>query len=159
MWQGSCPSSFSRIEPDGYLTTNGVRDLVELMTLGSEGSTWNESGSDIVVLLSPFGSCSTGNKSSFQYVKYGTGSSPGWISVLEKSIDLFNSRGGVPVLSRPNSNPSSISEADKPIAAASAARPPDCLFSPMCIRPFKNVPVVTITVLEWYWTSKVVSTP
>src|SRR5713101_6503676 len=126
MWQGSCPSSFSRIEPDGYLTTNGVRDLVELITLGS--------------------SCSTWNKSSFQYVKYGTGSSPGWISVLEKSIDLFNSRGGVPVLSRPNSSPSSISEADKPIAAASPARPPDCLFSPMCIRPFKNVPVVTMTV-------------
>src|SRR5882724_11601511 len=126
MWQGSCPSSFSRIEPDGYLTTNRVRDLAELMTLGSECSTWNESCSDIEVLFSPFGSCSTWNKSSFQYVKYGTGSSPGWISVFEKSIDRRSKRGGVPVLSRPNSSPISWSDPDKLIAADSPERPPLC---------------------------------
>src|SRR2546426_8905510 len=159
MWQGSCPSSFSRIEPDGYLPTNGAPGFGALMTVDSECSTWNKSGLGIAPLVSPFGTCSTWNKSSFQNVKYGTGSSPGWISILEKSIDLFNSRGGVPVFSRPNSNPISRSDADKPIAAASPARPPDCLFSPMCIRPFKNVPVVTITGWLWYWTSKVVSTP
>ena len=43
------------------------------------------------------------NKSSFQYVKYGTGSSPGCISVFEKSIERRSKRGGVPVLNRPSS--------------------------------------------------------
>src|SRR6266446_5527735 len=147
------------MDPDGYLVAMTVVDLAGLRCLDCECSTWNKSGSGIAPVLSPSETCSTWNKSSFQNVKYGTGSSPGWISVFEKSMDLFNSRGGVPVLSRPSSNPSSISDADKPIAAASPARPPDCLLSPMCISPFKNVPVVTMTVWAWYWTSKVVSTP
>src|SRR6266404_576928 len=151
--------NFSRIDPDGYLMTGSNVDLANPGFADCECSTWNKSGSGILALSAPFGIGSTWNKSSFQNVKYGTGSSPGWVSVLEKSIDLFNSRGGVPVLSRPSSNPISRRDPDKPIAAASPARPPDCLFSPMCIRPFKNVPVVTMTVSPWYWTSKVVSIP
>src|SRR5205809_7947906 len=85
-------------------------------------STWNNrlSGSE-----SDLG-CSTWNKSSFQWEKYGTGSSPGCVSVLVKSMERLSNLGGVPVLSRPSSNPSSFSELDNPIAAASPARPPDC---------------------------------
>src|ERR1039457_643342 len=70
--------------------------------------------------------CSMWNKSSFQNVKYETGSSPGCGSVFEKSMDWRNSRGGVPVFKRPSSKPSSLSELERFIAAASPARPPDC---------------------------------
>ena len=38
----------------------------------------------------------------------------------------LTNRGGVPVLSRPNSSPIEPREADKPMAAASPARPPCC---------------------------------
>src|ERR1700685_431009 len=67
--------------------------------------------------------CSTWNKSSFQKLKYGTGSSPGCSSVLEKSIERRSNLGGVPVLRRPNSKPISFSDPDKLIAADSPDRP------------------------------------
>ena len=70
------------------------------------------------------------------------GSSPGWISVFEKSIDLRRRRGGVPVFNRPSSSPISLSDEESPIAAESPARPPDCWFDPICIKPLKKVPVV-----------------
>ena len=66
---------------------------------------------------------------------------------FEKSIVLFNKRGGVPVFSRPSSRPISFREPERPIAAASPARPPACCANPMCINPRKNVPVVTTTVV------------
>src|SRR6516162_9136962 len=87
--------------------------------------------------------CSTWNKSSFQNVKYGIGSSPSWISVFEKSIDWRNRRGGVPVFNRHNSKPISLRESERLIAATSPARPPDCWFDPICKSPRKKVPVVT----------------
>src|SRR5206468_1189198 len=82
-----------------------------------------------------------------EHPRRGTGSSPGCTSVFEKSIERLSSLGGVPVFSRPNSSPISFSDPDRPIAASSPARPPDCWFCPMCINPFRNVPVVTTTVL------------
>src|SRR6266508_1557251 len=85
--------------------------------------------------------CSTWNKSSFQYVKYGTGSSPSCSWVSEKSMERRRSLGGVPVLSRPSSRPISFNELESPKTADSPARPPDCCVGPTCISPRKNVPV------------------
>src|ERR1039458_6299481 len=133
--QGSCPSIRLRIDLGGYL----LSELSPVVDFGCECSMWN--------------------RSSFQKVKNGIGSSPCWISVLEKSIDRRKRRGGVPVFSRPSSSPISLSDAESPIAAESPARPPDCWFEPICIKPLKNVPVVMTTALARYRTSIVVSTP
>ena len=57
-----------------------------------------------------------------------------------------SNRGGVPVFNRPNSNPTSRNEPERFIAAASPDLPPLCCAVPMCIKPRKNVPVVTTTV-------------
>src|SRR5208337_4609677 len=118
MKHGSCPQILSKIEPFGYLSSG--RQVVAGLAHG----------------------CSTWNKSSRQNVKYGTGSSPSCISVLEKSMDLRSNRGGVPVFSLPSSKPSSFRDDERLIAAASPARPPDCWFDPTCISPRKKVPVV-----------------
>ena len=45
---------------------------------------------------------------------------------LRKVYGPLEEARGVPVLSRPNSNPTSINDADNPVAAASPARPPAC---------------------------------
>src|SRR6185436_1520280 len=98
--------------------------------------------------------CSTWNKSSCQNENQGTGSSPVWGSVCEKSMDDLRSLGGVPVLRRPSSNPISFNDDDSPSAAASPDRPQDCWLEPTCIRPLRNVPVVTTTVPARNWTSR-----
>jgi len=89
--------------------------------------------------------CSTWNKSSLPYeLKYGHRLIPGLHLRLGK-INRTSStgEGGVPVSKRPNSNPASANDADNPKAAASTARPPARWFCPTCIKPFRNVPVVT----------------
>jgi len=102
MRQGNWPLIRSKTEPGGYLPAE-----IEVAGAG----TWD---------------CSTWNKSLFQKLKYGTGSSPTCDSIFVKSIDRRSSRGGVPFFSRPSSSPNSCNEPDRLIAAASPARPPFC---------------------------------
>src|SRR5258707_13546880 len=118
IWHGSWPLTRARIEPGGYVETCSVlrvpfpRDCKAVWfrdcstwnisgVLGLDCSTWNISG---VLGLD----CSTWNNSSFQKLKYGTGSSPCWTSVLVRSIERRNNLGGVPVFRRPSSIPISL---------------------------------------------------
>src|SRR5207249_2249317 len=55
-------------------------------------------------------------------------------------------RGGVPVLRRPTSNPRRRSTSPSITEGGSPERPAGYVFSPQCMRPFKNVPVVMTTV-------------
>ncbi len=81
----------------------------------------------------------------------GTGSSsPGWTSSASKSIVRPLRRGGVPVLNRRSSNPRARSEPESPSAEVSPARPPGVLTSPVCIKAWRNVPVVTTTARARY---------
>ena len=57
-------------------------------------------------------------------------SSPGWISVFEKSMDLEFNLGGVPVLNRAILIPASFSDPLMPNTADSPARPPEICCSP-----------------------------
>src|SRR3989442_5908460 len=78
------------------------------------------------------GKCSTWNKSLFQKLKYGTGLSPIWASVFEKSMERLRILGGVPVFRRPSSRPISLKESDRLIEADSPERPPGCFALPTC---------------------------
>src|SRR5439155_10749874 len=77
--------------------------------------------------------------------------SPGCSSNAAKSIDCRCSRGGVPVFNRPSSKPSFARQPDRPVAAASPTRPPSVLRSPVCIKPRRDVPVVTMTARQVSW--------
>ncbi len=54
-----------------------------------------------------------------------------------------DSRGGVPVFSRPHRSPSAFSDSPSRPSAGSPSRPAACCSGPMWISPFRNVPVVT----------------
>ena len=56
-----------------------------------------------------------------------------------------SSRGGVPVFRRPSAKPSWSSVRDRPMAGASPTRPAGICFSPIWMRPRRNVPVVSTT--------------
>ena len=56
-----------------------------------------------------------------------------------------SSRGGVPVFSRPSAKPQRSRVAERPIAGASPTRPAGVCFSPIWMRPRRNVPVVRTT--------------
>ena len=70
------------------------------------------------------------------------GSSPRCSSRLFQSMVLRLRRGGVPVLSRPSSKPSSRRAWLMPTAVPSPARPPSVCCSPVCMRARMKVPVV-----------------
>ena len=74
-------------------------------------------------------------------------SSPGCISRIDQSIVRPSSRGGVPVLSRPNGRPNPSSRSAILTDGFSPMRPPGCATSPIWITPRKNVPVVKMTVI------------
>ena len=57
---------------------------------------------------------------------------------------LESSLGGVPVLSLPILKLCLVNCSDKPMDALSLNLPADVLSSPICMRPFKKVPVVKI---------------
>src|SRR6266480_980366 len=85
MWQGSWPAFWARMEPGGYGEGQVADGRGE-----EECSTWNSW--DSPDRLKPgvrTAECSTWNKSSCQNENQGTDSSPGWASVLEKSIERF----------------------------------------------------------------------
>ena len=67
-------------------------------------------------------------------------SSPCWGVVWEKSMVSRSSRGGVPVLSRPTSKPSSRRFSVKPVAGNSPARPAGNVVRPIWISPLRKVP-------------------
>ena len=74
------------------------------------------------------------------------GSSPGCISSPAQSIVPPSSRGGVPVLSRPERETrSGASVRDSPSDGASPTRPAGIFSSPVWMRPPRNVPVVSTT--------------
>ena len=77
----------------------------------------------------------------------------------EKSMVRPSSLGHVPVFSLPSSKPSSVREADRPWEAASPILPPGALSKPMCMRPFRKVPVVRTTHLPSMRSPHAVSTP
>ncbi len=56
-----------------------------------------------------------------------------------------SSRGGVPVFSRPSAKPQRSRVEERPIAGASPTRPAGICFSPIWMRPRRNVPVVRTT--------------
>ena len=86
-------------------------------------------------------------------------SSPFCSVITEKSSERESIRGGVPVFIRPLSKPKSTRHSVRPSAAGSAIRPPPYCFSPMCIIPFKNVPLVRIRVRHPISTPSEVFTP
>ena len=71
--------------------------------------------------------------------------SPSSGSMTEKSMVLFLTRGGVPVLSRPRVKPRPAIDSASATAAGSLCRPAARDTSPTCTRPLRNVPVVTTT--------------
>ncbi len=73
------------------------------------------------------------------------GSSPGCISSADQSMLRPSRRGGVPVFKRPSVKPIFSSVRESPIAGASPTRPAGICFSPMWMRPRRNVPVVSTT--------------
>ncbi|MDT4865753.1 hypothetical protein FQZ97_1005760 [compost metagenome] len=79
----------------------------------------------------------------------GTGSSSAdCISRLCQSIVRPSRRGGVPVLSRPTAKPRPRKVSESPSAGFSPMRPAGIFFSPIWIRPFRNVPVVNTTAAQ-----------
>ncbi len=68
-------------------------------------------------------------------------------------------RGGVPVLNRRTSSPRRWSAPESPADVPSPARPPGVLISPVCIKAWRNVPVVNTTARARYSTSPRVRTP
>ena len=65
--------------------------------------------------------------------------------MTDQSKLLPSTRGGVPVFILPDSKPSSTNCSVIPVAARSPARPPPNCFSPIWIRPFRKVPLVSTT--------------
>ena len=68
-------------------------------------------------------------------------SSPGWGSILEKSIVRTSTRAGVPVLNRLRQNPSSVSAPDSGPAGKSPCGPACHVASPMIMRLLRYTPV------------------
>ena len=75
--------------------------------------------------------------------KYGS-SSANCSSKLSNLIVLASSLGGVPVLSLPILKSYFLSCSLKPVDGFSSNLPAGVLSSPICIKPFKKVPVVSI---------------
>ena len=71
------------------------------------------------------------------------GSSPCSAGKREKSMLRRCSRGGVPVLSRPHSKPTDLSDSARSRDGGSPARPAGRCSGPTWTRPLRNVPVVT----------------
>ena len=69
-------------------------------------------------------------------------------SKLSKLIDLESSRGGVPVLSLPILKLYFLNSSLKPVLGFSLNLPAGVLSLPICIKPFKKVPVVRINLLH-----------
>ena len=77
----------------------------------------------------------------------GTGS-PGCSSNRDHSIVRPSRRGGVPVFNRVHCKAKVLNCAPSVLEGASPFRPQAYRCSPTCARPFKKVPVVTITACE-----------
>src|SRR5271157_787386 len=90
---------------------------------------------------------STWSTSSFSVEnEKGTGSlSPGCGMNFEKSSDFLSTLGFVPVFNRPRERPSARRDSESLMLGGSSRLPPGEDSSPIWIRPFKKVPVVTIT--------------
>jgi len=69
-------------------------------------------------------------------------------SKFSKFIVLLSSLGGVPVLSLPIAKLNFSNCSLKPVVGFSLNLPAGVFSSPICIRPFKNVPVVSISLLQ-----------
>ena len=77
--------------------------------------------------------------------------SPSCTTHREKSILSRFNRGWVPVFKRPSSNPAARNDCDNFVEGFSPTLPAGRLSSPICIRPFKKVPVVMT--MESHWNS------
>ena len=73
------------------------------------------------------------------------GLSPGCICSADQSMVRPSRRGGVPVFKRPSTTPIFSKVRESPSAGASPTRPAGICFSPIWMRPRKNVPVVRTT--------------
>ena len=85
--------------------------------------------------------------------------SPGCSVILLKFNDLPSTLGGVPVFILPDEKPLLIKTLVSPTEDFSPDLPPLKFFSPICMRPFKKVPFVKITEVEWIFVPKEVITP
>ena len=79
--------------------------------------------------------------------KYGS-SSANCFSKFLKLIVLESNLGGVPVFNLPILKLHFFNCSLKPVLGFSLKRPAGVLSSPICINPFKNVPVVKINLLQ-----------
>ena len=68
-------------------------------------------------------------------------------------------RTGVPVFILAEVMPHRVMLSVKWCTAGSAHRPPSTIFLPTCIRPLRNVPAVTMTLLAWNSAPQTVRTP
>ena len=65
----------------------------------------------------------------------------------------------MPVFILPETKPRASRLEVSPREELSPALPPEKFFSPICIKPFKNVPLVKITAFEWILEPNDVITP
>lgn len=71
-----------------------------------------------------------------------------YLAHLEKSIEDNFILGGVPVFNLPILRPSPFMESLSIVLGNSPTLPPEVFKSPVCIKPFKKVPVVITTAFD-----------
>ncbi len=79
--------------------------------------------------------------------------------MTSKLSERPSTRGGVPVFILPDSKPLASRVAVKPVEGLSPALPPPKFLSPIWISPFRKVPLVRMTVLEYIFKPSEVTTP
>ena len=95
----------------------------------------------------------------FRYENFSGFSSPGCSVIFEKSKERPSTLGGVPVFILPDSKPKLNKSSVIPVDALSPALPPPNCLSPICIVPFKKVPLVNTTDLDLISMPRDVLTP
>src|ERR1035437_1787628 len=85
--------------------------------------------------------------------------SPGCSENLEKSSEFLFTLGVVPVFNRPSFKPRPSREPDSLFDGGSPSLPPSLDSRPTNMRPFRNVPVATMTAFALYSAPDSVMTP